>query len=160
MPLTLTSPAFEAGGDIPSIHTCEGDNISPPLNWTGVPAGTKSLALIIEDPDAPDPAAPQRIFTHWVLYDIPPTATGLAPGVESKLLPPGTREGYNDWKRAAYGGPCPPVGRHRYFHRLYALDMEFPDLGAASRVELLQAIHGHILEQAELIGHYQKKKGQ
>lgn len=158
MPLTLKSAAFDAGGDIPATHTCDGDDVSPPLSWTGIPPGTKSLALIVEDPDAPDPDAPQRIFTHWVLYNIPPETTGLAPGIEAKLLPPGTREGFNDWKRVGYGGPCPPIGRHRYFHRLYALDMEFPDLGAAGRTALLQAMHGHILEQAELLGHFRRKQ--
>lgn len=157
MPLTLKSAAFEAGGAIPAIHTCDGENLSPSLSWSEVPAGTKSLALIVDDPDAPDPAAPKRVFTHWVLYNIPADATGLAPGVQSRLLPPGTREGYNDWKRAGYGGPCPPIGRHRYFHRLYALDILFPDLGAVGKTELLQAMQGHILEQAELIGHYQRK---
>lgn len=159
MSLTLTSPAFEASGNIPAIHTSDGDNTSPPLKWSGVPAGTKSLALIVEDPDAPDPAAPQRIFTHWVLYNIPPETTGLGVGMQTHDLPRGTREGFNDWKRAGYGGPNPPIGRHRYFHRLYALDIEFPDLGAAGRLELLQAMHGHILEQAELIGHYEHRRG-
>ena len=158
MPLALHSAAFDNNSTIPARHTCEGEDTSPPLSWSGVPEGTKSLALIVEDPDAPDPAAPQRIFTHWVLYNLPPDSTGLAPGVESKLLPPGTAEGYNDWKRAGWGGPCPPIGRHRYFFRLYALDIKFPDLGAAGRVELLQAMHGHVLEQAELVGLYEKQK--
>jgi len=157
MPLTLHSAAFDSNSVIPVVHTCEGDDTSPPLSWSGVPDGTKSLALIVEDPDAPDPAAPQRIFTHWVLYNIPPDATGLSPGVQSHLLPPGTVEGYNDWKRAGYGGPCPPIGQHRYFFRLYALDIQFPDLGAAGRVELLQAMTGHVLGQAELVGLYEKR---
>src|SRR5512133_3251929 len=110
MPLTLTSPAFAPSGAIPAVHTCEGTNGSPPLEWSGIPPGTRSLALVVDDPDAPDPAAPKRTFVHWVLYDVPPTATGLPGAVRE--LPPGTRDGLNDWKRTGYGGPCPPIGRH------------------------------------------------
>ncbi len=156
MALSLISAAFEAGGNIPAIHTCDGTNVSPPLSWSGVPSGAKSLALIVEDPDAPDPAAPQRVWTHWLLYNIPPDAAGLPQDVRLRDLPPGTREGINDWKDAGFGGPCPPIGRHRYFHTLYALDKLLPDLGKPAKAELEKAMQGHIIEQAELIGLYQR----
>jgi Raf kinase inhibitor-like YbhB/YbcL family protein len=158
MSLNLTSRAFEAGSSIPARHTCDGDDVSPPLAWSGVPDGTRSLALVVDDPDAPDPAAPQRVWVHWVLYNMPPDASGLEQGVESAELPTGTREGLNDWKRTGYGGPCPPVGQHRYFHKLYALDIVLPDLGAPTRTGLEQAMQGHVLDQAELIGVYQRAK--
>lgn len=156
MPLTLTSSAFRSGGDIPAAHTCEGADRSPPLSWSGLPAGTKSLALIVDDPDAPDPAAPRMTWVHWVLYNLPPDGAGLAEGIAQ--LPAGTREGLNDWKRTGYGGPCPPIGRHRYFHKLYALDALLPDLGRPDKARLEQAMQGHILAQAELIGTYRKQK--
>ena len=155
MPLTLISSAFSPGGNIPVEHTCEGADRSPPLSWNGVPAGTKSLALIVDDPDAPDPAAPRMTWVHWVLYNLPPACTGLAEGVAS-ALPAGTREGFNDWKRTGYGGPCPPIGRHRYFHKLYALDIVLADLGKPTKVELEKAMYGHVLGQTELLGTYQK----
>ncbi|WP_019140188.1 YbhB/YbcL family Raf kinase inhibitor-like protein [Noviherbaspirillum massiliense] len=158
MAMTLTSSAFQANGGIPAIHTCEGVDLSPPLSWSGLPDGTKSLALIVTDPDAPDPAKPQRIWTHWMLYNIPPNASGLPQGMHAKDLPPGTHEGVNDWKRTGYGGPCPPIGRHRYFHRLYALDTVLPDLGKPDRAALEKAIQGHVIGQAELVGLYQKSK--
>lgn len=157
MSLTLTSTAFKNGADIPAKYTCEGDDMSPPLSWSGVPANASSLALIVEDPDAPDPAAPQRTWVHWVLYDIPPSSTGLKEGVTSGDLPPGTREGENDWRRTGYGGPCPPVGRHRYFFKLYALDMVLPDLGKPNRARLLSEMEDHIVDKAELVGLYQRK---
>lgn len=157
MSLTITSSAFDAGASIPAAFTCEGDDLSPPLAWSGVPAGAKSLALVIEDPDAPDPAAPQRIWTHWILYNIPPGAAGLQQGAGREGLPEGAREGRNDWKNKGYGGPCPPIGRHRYFHKLYALDALLPDLGDPTRAQLEQAMRGHVLEQAELIGLYQMR---
>lgn len=158
MPLTLTSPAFEHGQPIPRRCTCEGDDISPPLEWAGVPKGTKSLALIIEDPDAPDPAAPKRIWVHWVLYDIPVTASGLPEGAGGRDLPEGCREGLNDWKKDGYGGPCPPTGRHRYFHRLYALDTVLGDLHRPTKAQLEQAMNGHTLARAELVGTYKKTR--
>jgi Raf kinase inhibitor-like YbhB/YbcL family protein len=127
-----------------------------PLAWSGLPPGTKSLALIVDDPDAPDPAAPKTTWVHWVLYDIPPDATGLPAGVASKDLPRGTREGVNDWKRTGYGGPCPPTGKHRYFHKLYALDVVLGDLGKPTKAKLEAAMKGHVLESYELIGTYQK----
>jgi len=158
MSLTLRSSAFEANGEIPVAHTCEGQDLSPPLSWSGMPDGAKSLALIVTDPDAPDPAAPQRTWTHWLLYNLPPSSQGLPLGAKGKDLPQGTREGANDWKRPGYGGPCPPIGRHRYFFRLYALDAVLPDLGHPDRAALEKAMQGHIVGQTELIGLYQKKK--
>ena len=154
--LTLTSSAFANTADIPAIYTCDGHDSSPPLAWTAPPAGTRSLALIVEDPDAPDPAAPQRVWAHWVLYNLPPSAGGLPAGVHVDSLPPGTQQGLNDWKRTGYGGPCPPIGRHRYFFKLYALDKLLPDLGHPDKRRLEQAMQGHVLAQAELLGFYQR----
>lgn len=157
MSLTLTSPAFDHEDEIPARYTCEGEDISPPLQWSGVPEGTQSLALIVDDPDAPDPLFPVMTWVHWVLYDIPPTASGLPEGVSASELPAGTLEGLNDWKRTGYGGPCPPRGRHRYFFKLYALDLVLPDLGNPTKKKLETAMKGHILEEAILIGTYQRK---
>ena len=156
MTLTLTSPAFSHGGEIPRVHTCDGSDIAPPLTWTGVPTEARSLVLIVDDPDAPDPKAPKRTWVHWVLFNIPPRANGLPQGVTSKDLPQGTGEGLNDWKRSGYGGPCPPVGRHRYFHKLYALDSVLADLGSPTKAELETAMEGHVLANAELVGTYQR----
>jgi Raf kinase inhibitor-like YbhB/YbcL family protein len=156
MPLRLKSPAFEHLGKIPARYTCEGDDVSPPLVWTDPPPGTSSFALVVEDPDAPDPQAPKMTWVHWVLYNIPKDARGLEEAVPSGRLPAGTLEGRNDWKRTGYGGPCPPIGRHRYFHRLYALDSKLPDLGGPTRSALVKAMEGHVLGGAELIGTYQK----
>ena len=158
MTLRIESSGFGAGGEIPSVHTCEGNDTSPPLAWSGVPEGARSLALIVDDPDAPDPKAPKMTWVHWVLYDMPPTATGLAGGLAPKDLPAGTREGRNDWKRTGYGGPCPPIGRHSYFHKLYALDVALGDLGAPTKARLEQAMEGHVLARAELMGTYQKQR--
>jgi hypothetical protein len=155
MSLNLTSPAFGHKGSIPSKHTCDDVDRSPPLTWSGVPASARSLVLIVDDPDAPDPAAPRMTWVHWVLYNLPPKDGGLAEAVAT--LPAGTREGLNDWKRTGYGGPCPPIGRHRYFHKLYALDTVLPDLGRPTKSQLEKAMQGHILAQAELIGTYRKK---
>jgi Raf kinase inhibitor-like YbhB/YbcL family protein len=152
----ISSPAFPHLGEIPPQYTCEGEDVSPPLSWSEVPPGAKSLALIVDDPDAPDPAAPKMTWVHWLLYDLPPAAGGLPEAVKS--LPPGTLEGLNDWNRTGYGGPCPPIGRHRYFFKLYALDVRLPDLGRPRKAELEAAMHGEILEQAELVGTYQKRK--
>jgi Raf kinase inhibitor-like YbhB/YbcL family protein len=156
MTLTVKSPAFAAGSEIPTVHTCEGRDASPALGWSGVPAGAKSLALVVDDPDAPDPKAPKTTWVHWVLYDLPPGTTALAEGV--RTLPPGTREGLNDWKRTGYGGPCPPIGRHRYFFKVYALDRTLGDLGTPTKARLEQAMEGHVLARGELMGTYQKKK--
>jgi Raf kinase inhibitor-like YbhB/YbcL family protein len=156
MALTLTSPDFVHGGPIPRRFTCEGEDVSPALAWTGVPPAARTLALIVDDPDAPDPRAPKMTWVHWVLYNLPASTTGLPAAVAPGQLPPGTREGLNDWKRTGYGGPCPPIGRHRYFFKLYALDTELPDLGRPTKARLEQAMGGHIVAQAELMGTYEK----
>lgn len=155
MPLSLTSPAFLNNGEIPKRYTCEGKDISPPLAWSGVPEGTKSLALIVDDPDAPDPATPKMTWVHWILYNLTASTSELPEAVASEALPPGTEEGQNDWKNLGYGGPCPPIGRHRYFHRLYALDVVLPDLKAPNKAELERAMQGHIVTQAVLVGTYE-----
>ena len=155
MAMTLTSPAFKQNGQIPSKYTCEGDDISPPLAWEGVPEGTKSLVLIIDDPDAPDPKAPQRVWVHWVIYNIPAVTKGLPENAGKAGLPQGVTLGLNDFTKTAYGGPCPPIGRHRYFHKLYALDTTL-DLRKATKPEIEHAMKGHVLASSELIGTYQE----
>jgi len=157
MTLRMTSSSFENETEIPTRHTCEGSDLSPPLTWSGVPQGTKSLALVVDDPDAPDPRAPKITWVHWVVYDIPPGVTALAENATAAGLPAGALEGKNDWKTAGYRGPCPPIGRHRYFHKLYALDTLLPDLGLPDKAALERAMKGHILGQAALIGTYAKK---
>ena len=154
--MKLWSPSFANGGAIPSRHAKkDGSNVSPPLEWSDVPAHTQSLALIVDDPDAPDPKAPKMTWVHWVLYNIPPTLTSLAEGNSSA----GTA-GHNDWKQARYDGPAPPIGKHRYFFKLYALDVMLHEDGSTvhDKPTLLQAIEGHVLDQAELVGTYEKKK--
>ena len=157
MALILTSSAFVHNGDIPKRYTCQGEDISVPLAWSGLPPGTRSLVLIVDDPDAPDPRAPKMTWVHWVLYDIPTRATGLPEGIKSSELPPGTHEGLNDWQRTGYGGPCPPIGRHRYFFKLYALDTVLHDLGRPNKAAVERAMKGHVIGQAELVGTYQKQ---
>lgn len=154
--LTLTSTSFSHNDNIPTHYTCDGKDISPALNWTSIPEATKSLVLIVDDPDAPDPAAPKMTWVHWILYNIPPHATGLTEGISEKNLPLGTLQGINDWKRTGYGGPCPPIGNHRYYHKLYALDTMLPDLQHPTKAALEQAMQGHIIGQGELIGRYQR----
>ena len=154
--MKVTSNAFEHSASIPKRYTCEGEDLSPPLAWSDVPAGTRSLALIVDDPDAPDPAAPKMTWVHWVLYNLPASTLHLDQGIAPSQLPAGTLEGKNDWKRTGYGGPCPPIGRHRYFHKLYALDAMLPDLKQPTKDQLLKAMQGHVLAQAELMGTYQK----
>jgi Raf kinase inhibitor-like YbhB/YbcL family protein len=154
--MELSSTAFQPDAALPKRCTCEGDDLPPPLQWSGVPPKTASLALIVDDPDAPDPAHPQRTWVHWVVLDIPPETGALAG--EGQPLPEGSREGVNDWKRARYGGPCPPIGRHRYFFKLYALDMRLPGLGRPTKAELEQAMNGHVLAEAVLMGTYQKQE--
>lgn len=160
MTFQLSSFAFEHNGMMPSLYTCEGPNISPPLAWTDPPPGTRSLVLIVDDPDAPDPAAPKRVWVHWVLYNLPPMKGVLAEGVSNADLPTGTLVGTNDRKHAGYHGPCPPIGVHRYFHKLYALDTVLPDMGHATKTEVLAKMDGHVLAQSEIIGRYilQKKE--
>lgn len=153
--MKLTSTAFAPNGEIPIVHTCEGRDRAPPLAWSDVPVGAASLALVVDDPDAPDPAAPKMTWVHWLLYDIPPPAGGLPEG--GAPLPEGTREGQNDWHRTGYGGPCPPVGRHRYFFKLYALDTSLSFAHPPTKQQLEQAMKGHVLAHAELIGTYARR---
>jgi Raf kinase inhibitor-like YbhB/YbcL family protein len=154
MSLSLTSPLFGAGQAIPVRCTCDGQDLNPPLTWTGVPAGSESLALIVDDPDAPDPAAPRRTFVHWVVYDIPAPAGGIAEGASRRTMPSGAREGRNDAGSLGYTGPCPPIGRHRYFFKLYALDRMLGLREGHSKADVLHAMEGHVLASAELIGTY------
>jgi Raf kinase inhibitor-like YbhB/YbcL family protein len=153
--MQITSPVFDHQGMIPAKYTCDGADISPPLAWQGIPENTRSLALIVDDPDAPDPAAPRMIWVHWVLYNIPPTLTGLEEGAADHL-PAGIHQANNDFRRTRYGGPCPPVGKHRYFFKLYALDKALDLLANAAKTDLEKAMQGHILMKAELVGLYQK----
>jgi Raf kinase inhibitor-like YbhB/YbcL family protein len=157
MSLMIRSPAFEHEHDIPSRYTCDGEDISPALRWSGVPDDAQTLALVVEDPDAPDPAAPQRIFTHWIVYNLPPDSTGLEENVTVETLPPGARPGKSDARRAGYTGPCPQIGAHRYFFKLYALDTPLPTAEPLTRNALLDAIEGHVVGYAELIGKYEKR---
>jgi Raf kinase inhibitor-like YbhB/YbcL family protein len=152
--MNLTSSAFAHNGAIPKKYTCDGGDTSPPLSWSGVPPGTKSLVLIVDDPDAPDPAAPKMTWVHWVLYNLPPSAAGLAEG--ATRLPAGTAEGTNDWQRTGYGGPCPPVGRHRYSYKLYALDTVIQALSRPDKAAIEKAMQGHVIARAELVGTYQR----
>jgi Raf kinase inhibitor-like YbhB/YbcL family protein len=154
--MELTSTAFDSLGPIPRRCTCEGADLAPPLAWSGVPPVAKSLVLIVDDPDAPDPAAPQRTWVHWVVLDIAPQSSGLPEG--GQPLPAGAHEGVNDWQRTGYGGPCPPVGRHRYFFKLYALDTSLPGLRHPTKAQLEHAMQGHIVAQADLIGTYEKAR--
>ncbi len=156
MALALTSDVFENGKEIPALHTCEGKDVSPAIAWSGVPSGARSLALIMDDPDAPDPAAPKMVWVHWVLYNIPTSAPGLPQAVKPEALPAGTSQGRNDWGRTGYGGPCPPIGRHRYFFKLYALDSLLPDLNRPTKAQLEAAMDGHIVVDATLMGTYQR----
>ncbi len=157
LPFVLRSPAFAPRQEIPARYTCDGNDLSPPLQWAGLPPGTKSLVLIVDDPDAPDPDAPRMVWVHWILYNIPASMQGLPEAAGNHRLPPGIRGGLNDWKRTRYGGPCPPVGRHRYLFKLYALDTLLPDLHAPSKTVLLNAMNGHVLGKAMLIGTYQRQ---
>lgn len=156
MSLVLKSAAFTEGGVIPLKFTCEGDDIAPPLEWQGVPENTQSLVLIVDDPDAPDPEAPRMTWVHWVVYNLPADVRGLPEGATADILPVGTQQGVNDWHNQAYGGPCPPIGRHRYFHKLYALDIVLEDMQAPTKAQVEAAMQGHIIAQAELVGTYKK----
>lgn len=157
MTLVISSSAFVDGREMPQKYSCQGDDISPPLSWRGVPDGTRSLVLIIEDPDAPDPKAPVRTWIHWVVFNLPADCTSLPEDADSSGYPAGCRLGLNDWKRADYGGPCPPIGRHRYFHKLYALDVILPGLDTPKLAEVKSAMEGHVLEEAQIVGTYQKR---
>ena len=156
MSLKITSTAFQPGGSIPSEYTCEGRDLSPPVAWSGAPPGTKTFALIVDDPDAPDPAKPQRVYVHWVVYNIPVATVALVENASKKGLPTGAVQGKNDWGKAEYGGPCPPIGRHRYFFKLYALDADLKGLSSPTKGDLERAMKGHVFDSGELIGTYQK----
>ena len=156
--LRISSPAFENDQPIPRAYTAEGKDISPPLSWADAPPRTRSFAVIVDDPDAPDPRAPQRTWVHWLVYDIPAATHALPEDAAAHGLPPGARHGLNDWKRASYGGPAPPVGRHRYFHKLYALDVVLPDLRHPTKTQLLNAMKGHVLAESQLIGTYESER--
>jgi len=156
--LSVMSSSFPANGPMPAKHTCEGEDTSPALAWSSPPPATKSIAVIVDDPDAPDPAAPKTVFVHWVLYDVPPSTKELAEGANSAAnAGPGARDGKNDFGKTGWKGPCPPKGRHRYFHKVYALDTVLPDLGAATKAELEKAMSGHVLAKGELVGTYEKE---
>jgi Raf kinase inhibitor-like YbhB/YbcL family protein len=156
MAFSLRSASFEHEGAIPAKHTCQGDDTAPALVWSGAPAGTKSFALIVDDPDAPDPRAPKTTWVHWVLYNLPPTTSTLPEAATAADLPPGTQEGINDFGTAGFRGPCPPTGRHRYFHKLYALDTVLADLGKAKKADVEKAMRGHVIGEAQLVGTYEK----
>lgn len=158
MSFKLTSSEFTEGGSIPPRYTCEGDDISPPLEWSGAPDGTHSFALIVDDPDAPDPAHPQRTYVHWVLYNIPADVMRLDENASASGLPDGAIEGKNDWDRETFSGPCPPIGRHRYFFKLHALDSELNGLTGTTKADLEKAMEGHVLAKAQIVGTYQKSK--
>jgi hypothetical protein len=152
----LHSSAFAHESPIPKRHTCQGEDLSPPLEWSGAPEGTASYALIVDDPDAPDPAAPKRIWVHWLRYNIPSSARALGEGAGNRR-PDAGDEALTDEDTLGYHGPCPPIGRHRYYFRLSALDCALPDLGpAARRRELERAMEGHVLATAVLMGTYRK----
>jgi Raf kinase inhibitor-like YbhB/YbcL family protein len=152
----LSSSAFRDGSAIPSRYTCQGQDVSPPLTWEGAPAGTRSLVLVIDDPDAPDPRAPRVTWVHWVVYNLPPETRGLVEGAARTGLPPGTAQGRNGWGRRGYGGPCPPIGRHRYFLKLYALDNVLAGLDGPTQGSLEQAMRGHVIGKTQLVGTYEK----
>ena len=156
--LAVSSPAFNEGGAIPSKYSCDGGDLVPPLAWRGVPDKARSLALIVVDPDVPDPAAPVRSWVHWVVYAIPPGTEGIAESHAENALPPGAKEGLNDWKRTRYGGPCPPKGKHRYYFRLYALDTTLAELANPTKADLETAMDGHVVASAVLMGTYERTK--
>jgi Raf kinase inhibitor-like YbhB/YbcL family protein len=152
MTIILTSTAFLEGGMIPVDHTCDGKDQSPPLAWTDIPAGSKSLALICDDPDAP-----MGTWVHWVLFNIPPTIRELSRGIPpDRVLENGAKQGFNDFRRIGYGGPCPPGGTHRYYFRIYALDAELMQEAGITKAELLKAMKDHILAEGQLMGRYKR----
>ena len=154
--MKISSTSFYDLGPIPKRYTCEGLDLSPPLTWSAVPRRARSLALIVEDPDAPDPHAPTTTWVHWILYNIPPKCGGVVEGATLSSIGPEVLEGMNDWRKSGYRGPCPPVGLHRYFHKLFALDVVLPDLKRPSKAALERAMQGHVLAQVELIGLYER----
>lgn len=152
MALQLNSTAFGDGDMIPRKYTCDGPDVSPPLSWTGIPEGTRSLALICDDPDAP-----MGTWVHWVAFNIPPAVDHLPEGIpRQNELPAGGMQGRNDFRRVGYGGPCPPSGTHRYFFKLYALDAELDLDSKATKADVERAMQGHILAQGQLMGRYKR----
>jgi len=152
--MEITSSAFKEGQMIPLKYTCDGQDISPPLEWDNIPDGTKSFALICDDPDAP-----RGTWVHWVVYDIPPDTKHLFENVlPERELDRGIRQGKNDWPKIGYGGPCPPSGTHRYYFKLYALDTILKLKPGATKEQLLQEMKGHVLDEAQLIGKYQRPR--
>jgi Raf kinase inhibitor-like YbhB/YbcL family protein len=152
MEIKITSSAFEEGGLIPAKYTCDGADVSPPLQWDAVPQGSKSIALICDDPDAP-----MGTWVHWVLFNLPAETNELAENISAdKILPNGARQGVSDFGRIGYGGPCPPGGTHRYFFKIYALDAKIGLEAGANKRRLLKAMEGHILEQGQLVGKYKR----
>ncbi|MCX7771085.1 MAG: YbhB/YbcL family Raf kinase inhibitor-like protein [Proteobacteria bacterium] len=147
--MRITSPAFSNNTLIPKKYTCDGEDVNPPLEFHEVPANAKSLALIVDDPDAP-----MGTWVHWVLFNIPPNYKGI----EENSVPEGAIEGINDFKKLKYGGPCPPSGTHRYFFKLYALDSLINLKGTIKKDDLERAMKGHIIEKAELIGLYSRSR--
>jgi hypothetical protein len=155
----IKSTDFSHGDEIPLKFTCEGENISPELQWSGAPANTKSFVLIVDDPDAPDPDAPKTTFVHWVVYDIPPGSAGFKENIAvGKTISSGGIQGITDYRILGYKGPCPPIGRHRYFFKLYALDTVLKLDPGKSKTEIIKAIHGHVKGEAVLMGTYKKTK--
>ena len=152
--IIITSPAFKHMRPIPEVHTCNGADISPPLEWSELPAETKSVVLICDDPDAP-----RATWVHWVVYDMPPTCRALPQGVEkTTTLTIGGEQGKNDFQKIGYDGPCPPGGTHRYFFKVYALDKRLDLPAGKTKREVEKAMKGHILAQGEVIGTYSKKQ--
>lgn len=158
MAFALHSDAFVHEGKIPSVYTCEGRDISPSLSWENPPEGTVSFVLIVDDPDAPDPKAPKMTWVHFVLYNIPGQTRNLKENILPSELPLGTLEGVNDWGRTGYGGPCPPIGSHRYFFKLYALSKNLPPMRRPAKKDVEKAMEGFVLAKTELIGTYEKSK--
>ncbi|MBN1379622.1 MAG: YbhB/YbcL family Raf kinase inhibitor-like protein [Gammaproteobacteria bacterium] len=154
--MKLTSIAFNNGAEIPMEYTCQGKNVSPQLSIADISPKARSLALIVDDPDAPDPAAPKMTWVHWILYNIPADLTEIPKAANKAALPKNVRDGINDWKKTGYGGPCPPIGCHRYFFKLYALDVMLDTADLLSKTQLELKMEGHIIDQAELMGTYQK----
>lgn len=152
--MRLASPVFSHDGDIPSKYTCDGDDVSPPIEWSDVPSDAKTLALICDDPDAP-----KKDFSHWVMFNIPARAGALPEHVAARQeLPDGSRQGKNDFGKVGYGGPCPPSGTHRYRFSLYAVDTELGLPAASSKKDVEAALQGHVLETATLTGAYTREK--
>jgi Raf kinase inhibitor-like YbhB/YbcL family protein len=155
MEFVLESPSFADRGTIPVRHTCDGEDVSPPLTWKGIPAGTVSFALVVDDPDAPDPAAPRMVWVHWVAWNLPPELEALPEGASGSLPAPAV-EGRNDFHTEGWRGPCPPIGTHRYYHKLYALDRMLEPTGPITKPDLERMMIGHVLAKAELVGVYRR----